>query len=160
MYRSGSATAAAMCQNIVNQWRANLGIDVPLEQQESKAAKDRLKTKDYSIATANWFGDYPDPSTFTDKYLSTAVNNDSGWANKEFDALCDAATREPDPAKRYRLLERANRLIDVDLPIIPLYVLSNQYLFRDSVHGLNVNPRTTTMLKAVWVERKGRAGAN
>jgi ABC-type oligopeptide transport system substrate-binding subunit len=153
MYRSNSPTAAAMCQNIVNQWRTNLGIGVPLEQQESKTAKDRLKDKDYSIATANWFGDYPDPSTFTDKYLSTAVNNDSGWVNEEFDRLCDQATREADAVKRYDLLERANRLIDIELPIIPLYVLSNQYLFRDNVHGISTTPRATTMVKGVWVER-------
>ena len=154
MYRSGSPLGAALCQNIANQWRNNLGIDIPLGQQESKAFKDRMKKKDYSIATANWFGDYPDPSTFTDKYLSTAINNDSGWVNKEFDDLCDQANREADPVKRYDLLERANRLIDVELPIIPLYVLSNQYLFRDHVHGINTNPRSTTMFKGVWVERK------
>ncbi|HYO07807.1 MAG TPA: peptide ABC transporter substrate-binding protein [Tepidisphaeraceae bacterium] len=156
MYRSGNPTSAAMCQSIVNGWRSILGVDVPLEQQESKTAKDRLKDKNYSIATANWFGDYPDASTFTDKYLSTAENNDSGWTNKEFDALCDQATREADAVKRYDLLERANRLIDVELPIIPLYVLSNQYLFRDNVHGINTNPRSTTMFKGVWVDRDAK----
>jgi oligopeptide transport system substrate-binding protein len=143
-----------MCQNIANQWRANLGINVPLEQQESKTAKDRLKDKNYSIATANWFGDYPDPSTFTDKYLSTAVNNDSGWNNREFDALCDQATREPDAVTRYDLLERANRLIDIELPIIPLYQLSNQYLFRDHISGINTGARATTMVKGIRVGKR------
>jgi oligopeptide transport system substrate-binding protein len=153
MYRSGTPMSAALCQNLANQWRTNLGISIPLEQQESKTAKNRLKDKAYSMATANWFGDYPDPSTFTDKYLSTSVNNDSGWVNKEFDDLCDQATREADPVKRYDLLERANRMIDVELPIIPLYVYNNHYLFRSNVHGINTNPRTTTMFKGVWVER-------
>ena len=154
MYRTNSPTAAAMCQNIANQWRAHLGINVPLEQQESKTAKDRLKDKNYSIATANWFGDYPDPSTFTDKYLSTSVNNDSGWMHREFDSLCDQATREPDAVKRYDLLERANRLIDVELPIIPLYQLSNQYLFRDTVSGINTGARATTMVKGIRVAKR------
>jgi oligopeptide transport system substrate-binding protein len=155
MYRSNSPTTAAMCQNIANQWRAHLGITVPLEQQESKTAKDRLKDKNYSIATANWFGDYPDPSTFTDKYLSTAVNNDSGWPSAEFDSLCDQATREADAVKRYDLLERANRLIDVELPIIPLYQLSNQYLFCDTVTGINTGARATTMVKGIRVAKRG-----
>ena len=154
MYRTNSPTTAAMCQNIANQWRAHLGINVPLEQQESKTAKDRLKDKNYSIATANWFGDYPDPSTFTDKYLSTSVNNDSGWMHREFDSLCDQATREPDAVKRYDLLERANRLIDVELPIIPLYQLSNQYLFRDTVSGINTGARATTMVKGIRVAKR------
>jgi oligopeptide transport system substrate-binding protein len=155
MFRSGNPTAAATAQNIANQWKANLGLEVPLEQMESKIARQRINEKGYSLATGNWIGDYQDPSTFTDKYLSTSANNDSAWINKEFDSLCAAATKEADPQKRYRLLERANRLIDTELPVIPLYTISNQYLFRDNVHGINTSPRNMTMFKGVWVDRQG-----
>ena len=153
MYRSNAPASAAYCQNIANQWKSNLGIDVPLEQMESKIARQRLNDKDFSLSTGNWIGDYQDPSTFTDKYLSTSANNDSGWVNTEFDNLCAAATREADAKKRYRLLETANRMIDVELPVIPLYTITNQYLFRDGVHGINTNPRNMTMFKGVWVDR-------
>ena len=56
--------------------------------------------------------------------------------------------------KRYDLLERANRLIDVELPIIPLYQLSNQYLFRDHVSGINTGARATTMVKGIRVGKR------
>jgi ABC-type oligopeptide transport system substrate-binding subunit len=46
-------------------------------------------------------------------------------------------------------------MIDVEVPVIPLYYLTNQYLFRDDVKGINLNPRNMTMLKGVYVERKG-----
>ena len=69
--------------------------------------------------------------------------------------MLDAATREADADKRYRILEKANRMLDVEVPIIPLYHLTNQYLFRDNVKGINLNPRNMTMLKGVYVERKG-----
>jgi len=156
LYRPGAPAAAAYCQNIVNQWRSNLGIDIQLELVETKIARQRLNDKDYSIATGNWIGDYQDPSTFTDKYLSNSVNNDSDWQNPQFDGLCAQATREADPVKRYHLLEQANRLIDVELPVIPLYYITNQYLFRDTVHGINQNPRNMTMFKGVYVEREKR----
>jgi oligopeptide transport system substrate-binding protein len=155
LFRSGVPTSAAIAQTLANQWRANLGVEIPLDQQETKTAKDRIKDKDYAISVANWIGDYPDPSTFTDKYRSTSVNNDSAWINPEFDRLLDDATKEPDPQKRYRILEKANRMIDVEVPVIPLYYLTNQYLFRDDVKGINLNPRNMTMLKGVYVERKG-----
>jgi ABC-type oligopeptide transport system substrate-binding subunit len=155
LFRSGVATSAAIAQTLANQWHTNLGLDIPLDQQETKTAKDRIKDKDFSISVSNWIGDYPDPSTFTDKYRSTSVNNDSGWINPEFDRLLDEATKEPGPQKRYRILEKANRMIDVEVPIIPLYYLTNQYLFRDNVKGINLNPRNMTMLKGVYVERKG-----
>ena len=153
MVRTGSQAGINMVQNIVGQWRANLGIDVPLELVEPKIARQRSNEKDFSIMVGDWIGDYQDPSTFTDKYRSTSVNNDSGWVNLEYDALLDQATKEADPQKRYRLLEKANRMLDVEVPIIPLYYITNQYLFRDNVHGINLNPRNMTMFKGVYVQR-------
>src|SRR5437870_6547697 len=113
----------AMAQNISNQWKANLGLDIPIEQQESKIRRQRMNDKDFSIGIGDWIGDYQDPSTFTDKMRSTSANNESGWVDKDFDALLDAAAREADPQKRYRLLEKANRIIDQELPMIPLYYI-------------------------------------
>ena len=37
--------------------------------------------------------------------------------------------------------------------LIPLFVLTNQYMFKDNVHGINQQPRNTVILKGVWVER-------
>jgi oligopeptide transport system substrate-binding protein len=156
LYSSNTLTFAAMAQNIANQWRANLGLAIPVEQQETKVRRERVNNKEYSITIGDWIGDYQDPSTFTDKMLSTSVNNDSAWENKEFDRLCADATRETDPQKRYRLLERANELIDKELSMIPLYYNTNQYLFRDNVHGINFNPRNMTMFKGVYVDRAKR----
>ena len=100
---------------------------------------------------ASWTGDYNDPSTFTDKYLSNAVNNDSAWESPEFDALVHQAAREADQPKRLRLLEQAERMINGQVPIIPLYHINNQYMFRDNVKGINLNPRTMTMFKGIEV---------
>jgi oligopeptide transport system substrate-binding protein len=152
LVRSSSPVEANTVQSIVNQWKANLGLDIDIELIESKIARQRVNDKDYAIAIADWIGDYPDPSTFTDKYRSTSVNNDSGWINREYDALLDQAQKEADAQKRYALLEKANRMLDVEVPIIPLYYITNQYLFRDGVQGINLSPRNMTMLKGVWVD--------
>ena len=50
-------------------------------------------------------------------------------------------------------------MLDVEVPIIPLYYITNQYLFRDDVHGINVSPRNMTMLKGVWVDHHERVAA-
>jgi oligopeptide transport system substrate-binding protein len=155
LVRSANQTGANLAQNIVSQWRANLGLEIEMEMVESKIARQRLNEKDYGIAVGDWIGDYQDPSTFTDKYRSTSENNDSGWVNHEYDALLDRAAKEPDNAKRYRLLEKANRMLDVEVPIIPLYYIANAYLFRDDVHGINLNPRNMTMFKGVYVDHEG-----
>jgi hypothetical protein len=41
-----------------------------------------------------------------------------------------------------------------DAPIVPLYVITNQFLLRPYVTGVNLSPRNMTLLKGVSVERK------
>ncbi|MGB7156782.1 MAG: peptide ABC transporter substrate-binding protein [Tepidisphaeraceae bacterium] len=154
VFRSETAVSKDLAQNFVGQWKQNLNLDIPLEGQERKVVRQRLNDKDYTIALANWFGDYPDPSTFTDKYKSTSENNDSAWINARYDALLEQANLESDAVKRMRLFEQAEGILLAEAPIIPLYVLTNQFLLRDTVKGVNLSPRNMTMLKGVEVVRK------
>jgi oligopeptide transport system substrate-binding protein len=127
---------------------------VQIQGVEGKIFSQRVSAKDYAIATAAWYGDYPDVSTFTDKYMSTSLQNDSAWVNKAYDALCDAATREPDEKKRIDMLSKAEHMIDTEMPIIPIYHYVNVSLSKDTVHGVLPNPRGITIFKNVWVEKK------
>jgi oligopeptide transport system substrate-binding protein len=140
-------------QSAVNQWRANLGIEVILEGVEVKVFRQRLKSKDYTLARASWFGDYNDPSTFTDKYLSVSENNDSAWFNTDFDAACAAAANETDPARRLRDFERAEKILLDDAPILPVYYYVNAYLSRPNVRGIPQNPRNMFNFKSFYVEK-------
>lgn len=144
---------ADIAQNVRRQWLQNLGIDVGLEKLEIKTFRQRLHKKDFAIARASWFGDYNDPSTFTDKYLSDSGNNDSDWKNPKYDALCAAAAIEPDVTKRLRLLEQAEEIVDTELPILPVYFYVNAYLFRANVKGIPLNPRDLLNFKSVEVVR-------
>jgi oligopeptide transport system substrate-binding protein len=153
VFRTETLVNRDLAQNFVAQWKKNLNLTIPIEGQERKILRQRLNDKDYTLALANWFGDYPDPSTFTDKYKSTSENNDSGWVNPRYDALLEQANLEADATKRLRIFEEAEGILLKEAPIIPLYVLTNQFLFRDNVKGINLNPRNMTLLKAVEVVR-------
>jgi oligopeptide transport system substrate-binding protein len=154
LFRTEQLVNRDLAQNFTSQWKQHLGLEIPLEGQERKVLRQRLNDKDYTLALANWFGDYPDPSTFTDKYLSTSENNDSGWVRPEYDALLDEAARESDQTKRLRIFERAEDMLLNDAPIVPLYVITNQFLLRPYVKGVNLSPRNMTLLKGVSVERE------
>lgn len=156
LYRSDIPTSKELAQNLSRQWKQRLNLDIPLESAEGKVRRERVNNKDYTLCTSDWYGDYADPSTFTDKYRSNSDNNDSVWINKEFDRLIFEATKEPDEQKRLRLLEKAETLLLGEAPIVPLYNLTIQYLFRDNVKGINPNPRNMTMFKGVYVARAPR----
>jgi oligopeptide transport system substrate-binding protein len=134
------------------QWLEQLGVEVKLEGLEVKIFRQRLHHHDFTIARASWFGDYNDPSTFADKYLSTSGNNDSDWKNAEYDRLCGQSAVERDNSKRMRLLSRAEGLLLKEQPIIPLYYYVNCTLFRPNVSGISLNPRNLVLLK--WVSAR------
>ena len=111
-----------------------------------------MDKKDFCIGPSSWYGDYPDVSTFTDKYLSNSLNNESGWKNPKFDKLCDQARYELDPTKRLELLAQAENLIDTELPVIPIYHYVNFSQSWPWVHGVEPNPRAINMPKNIWLD--------
>jgi oligopeptide transport system substrate-binding protein len=138
---------------IHRQWLQQLGIDVDLEGVEVKVFGARLHSHDFMISRAGWYGDYYDPSTFTDKYVSNGDNNNAGWSNKDYDNLLAAAELEIDPAKRLVLLSNAENILLNDAPIVPLYTYVGAYMFPDKVRGIPLDPQQMEMFKAVQVLR-------
>jgi oligopeptide transport system substrate-binding protein len=153
VYNTDSTARTKIVQVLKNQWKQNLGIDVDIQGVELKTYRNLVTQKDYAISTVAWYGDYPDASTFTDKYLSTSLQNDAAYDSKEYDDLLRQAEQEPDVNKRLRMLERAEHLLNTEVPIVPIYHYVNVSLSRDNVHGCKPNGRNITIFKDVWVER-------
>jgi oligopeptide transport system substrate-binding protein len=82
-----------------------------LQGVEVKVFGQMLHTQQYAVARASWYGDYADPTTFSDKYKSDSDDNDAKWSNAEYDRLCAEAQRETDQGRRLRLLGRAENIL-------------------------------------------------
>lgn len=120
-------------------------------EEASQYRKD-LHNHNFFVSRANWFGDYNDPSTFTDKYLSSSENNAAGFDDPRYDKLCATAAVDTDPTSRFLLLSQAEDRLLAEAPIIPLYTQVAAYLFRDNVKGLPLNPQQMQMFEAIHVE--------
>jgi oligopeptide transport system substrate-binding protein len=144
---------ADVAQIIRRQWLTNLGIQMDLEGVEVKVFGVKLYSQQYSVARASWYGDYDDPTTFTDKYKSDSDDNDSKWKNGEYDRLCAEAAKETDQHRRLELLSKAEGILLNDAPIIPLYTYVNCYMFRDDVKGLSCLANAMLLFQPVHVER-------
>jgi oligopeptide transport system substrate-binding protein len=138
---------------IHRQWQQQLGVDVDLEGVEVKVFGARVHTHDFMISRAGWFGDYYDPSTFTDKYVTNGDNNNAGWSNKDYDRLLGEAELEIDPQKRLGILSEAENILLNDAPIVPLYTYVGAYMFRDNVRGIPLDAQEMEMFKAAEVVR-------
>lgn len=142
---------AIASQILRRQWQENLGIQTDLEGVEVKIFGERYHTQQFDIARASWYGDYNDPSTFTDVFKSDSTDNNAKWIDADYDRLCAEAKREPDERKRFALLSQAEGILLNQAPILPLYQYVNGWMFRDNVQGLPLSPNAMEMFKAIRV---------
>lgn len=116
---------------VQESWKKNLGItNVSLENQEWGTYLDtRQVMHDFDIARAGWIGDYLDPNTFLDMFMSTSGLNDGLYNNTEFDALIRQAGTMPAGQARMDTLRKAESLMMTqDQHVIPMYHYVNQDL--------------------------------
>jgi len=106
---------------IQDQWKKNLGIDVQLQNKEWKTFLEDRNNHNFEVARAAWVGDYNDPMTFLDMWVSGSVNNDAAYANPAYDALITKAKTMQEGADRMAVLKDAETILMNDLPIIPIY---------------------------------------
>jgi oligopeptide transport system substrate-binding protein len=122
-------------------WRDTLGIDMelrPLEWKVYLGAVDRL---DYEVALCAWLGDYNDAQTYLGMFTSEDGNNQTGWKNKDYDALIAAAGDQPDIAARERDFQKAETILVHDqAPVVPIYIYKGLNYFRtNQIAGIYQN---------------------
>jgi len=147
-----------IAQAVAKQWGRTLGVPVVLAQKELKVYREEMKTGNYMVTRAGWYGDYGDPTTFLEVNRTGDGNNDRKYSNPEYDALLDAARTERNPAERMALLTEAERIImEEDLPMAPLFHYVTLYQFdAEKVSGLNPHPRLDQDLTFIDILGDGR----
>ena len=143
-----------VCEVVQQMWKDNLNIRVDLLNQEWKVYLDTTDRKDFDIARASWIGDYTDPNTFLDMWVTNGGNNRTGWSNAKYDDLIRRAGMEPDPKQRMALFREAETvLVEQEMPIIPVYYFVTTEMYRPSVKGLYQNVRGMHPMKWIYVEK-------
>lgn len=80
-----------LAEVIADQLRRNLGIEVAAYNQEWQSYLQATRQLDYDVARAGWVGDYEDPNTFLDLFVTGGGNNQTGWGNPAYDQFVKAA---------------------------------------------------------------------
>jgi oligopeptide transport system substrate-binding protein len=154
---SANESRKLVAELVQRQWKQNLGIDVDLQAQEWGAYLSAQSNLEFSIATAGWIGDYVDPNTFLDMFVTGGQNNQTGWSNLKYDELIRDAAREPDVDRRLKMLHDAEQILMDELPIIPLYVSVTRNMVRPYVHGFYENVLDDHPLGRISVDAAAQA---
>ncbi len=121
---------------IQDMWKKHLGIErVRIENQEWKVYQQTVIDKRYGVARAGWIGDYVDPQTFLGMWIKDDSNNNTGWANADYDRLLRESSRLSDPAARFAKLAEAESILLDEMPVLPLYWYTRVYLLHPDVQN-------------------------
>jgi oligopeptide transport system substrate-binding protein len=148
-----------VAEAIQQMWRRELGLDVRLVNQEKKTVYASRRSGDFQLVLGTWTADYLDATTFLDMWRSDSGNNQTGWADAEYDALANRADAMVDPVARAAVLAQAeNRVLDA-APIIPVYFNTHVYLMHSSVKGWQPTPMDHSDYRYVALEPDEKTGS-
>jgi oligopeptide transport system substrate-binding protein len=155
LYSKGDLNEAIAVE-LQSMWREALGVNVNLVRQEWKVYLNSLSLLDYDIARSSWVGDYPDPNTFLDMFLTGGGNNRTGWTNARYDELIARASRELQPSTRLDILRAAeDLLVKESVPVCPLYYYVGIQLYdSERIGGIRANVLDEHPLREIF--RKDR----
>ncbi len=140
-YLNGRKSDHAIAIELQNMWRKELGVEVLIKKQEYKVYLESMRKLDYDLCRSSWVGDYNDPNTFLDMFVTGGGNNRTGWSDSSYDKLIARAGRELNGEKRYGTFREAEKLlISEGIPIIPIYYyVGVQFYHPDRLGGVEAN---------------------
>jgi oligopeptide transport system substrate-binding protein len=134
------------------QWRKELGVTLTITPLEQKTWVQNQQNLDYTLSGAGWIGDFVDPVTFLDLFVSTGGNNWTGWVHPAYDTLIHQAAATPDPAARHELFQQAESLLLEQAPLAPVFFGTRAYLIHPAVHGWEPSLLGLHQYKKVYLE--------
>lgn len=135
-------------------WKQALGVKVKLINQEWKVyLETRKQKKDTQVFRAGWIGDYNDPNTFLELWLSNAGLNDTSFKGANYDNLLQKATLEADPKSRMELLQTAEREFLESNAVAPIYHYVTKRMVKPNVKGYTINVMDHSRSKYMYLEQ-------
>ncbi len=116
-------------------WKQALGVETTLVAVEFKVLQQEIDARGVDLFRLSWIGDYNDAYTFLQYFKGDFGINTVHFADPQYDALLVEAAQEVDAAKRRALLERAERRLLEQHPLIPVYFYVNKHLVSPRVSG-------------------------
>ena len=136
------------------------GIEIEIQVQEWATFLNTRKNGDYSVARNGWLGDYNDPISFLDMWLTASGNNDCQfgkgahaeyaaysydgkdgltWA-ESYDVIIDKVKSSKDAEERFALMHEAENILMSTGAICPVYYYTDQFMCDSDIDGFFASP--------------------
>lgn len=139
---------------IQQMWKKALNINVTLQNQEWKVYINNQNLLNYQISRRGWIGDYVDPFTFLELYLTNGGNNNTGWSNPKYDEYIKLSSSAKTREERYEFFQKAEEILIEEVPIIPIYNYATNNLLSRDVKGYYPNLMDYHPYKYIYLEKQ------
>ncbi len=133
-----------------------LGISVKVEENLWATQQDKMDRGNFQFTASGWNADYPDPENFFflfyGKNIPPEGNNNSRYANPEFDRLFEKMRAMENSPERLDLIHRLNAILTEDCPMIPLYHPVAFHLSQPWAPRVVLNPLVSNGLKYTQID--------
>jgi peptide/nickel transport system substrate-binding protein len=143
---SSSSTAGRQYAGVIQNYLKEVGIPVDIQTPEQNALFDELKRGNFQIAYTQWVGGNQDPIFYKDLFATSEIptearpsRNRSRYSNKELDRLLEEAVNTFDRQRALELYKQIQETVSRDVPVFPLWYLSNIVIAKKNVGNIQVN---------------------
>lgn len=154
-YITNDGTAhEALATYLQGVWQS-VGIKTKLLTQEWNTFLNTRKEGDYSVARNGWLGDYNDPISFIDMWITASGNNDAqlgkgdhanykGYSyngkknltwSESYDKIVEKIKVETNFEKRFKLMHQAEDMFMQTGAICPIYYYTDIYMCSEKIDG-------------------------
>ncbi|MDQ3576283.1 MAG: ABC transporter substrate-binding protein [Actinomycetota bacterium] len=142
----------ATCNSIKNALGLECNyVPIPTFAETRQKVNARQMT---AIYRTGWVADYPSIENFLNPIHHTGgSSNDGGYSNPTFDALLARADSAPSVDEANKLYQEAERILAVDMPVIPLWDQTTQYVWSDKADNVRLNTLRELDLTTVTVKQ-------
>ena len=131
------------------------GIEIEIQVQEWATFLNTRKNGDYSVARNGWLGDYNDPISFLDMWITSSGNNDcqfgkgahasyAGYGDKKwadsYDAIIGKVKTSTDAEERFTLMHDAEDILMETGAICPIYYYTDIFMCNEMIDGFFASP--------------------
>jgi oligopeptide transport system substrate-binding protein len=110
----------AVVKTMADAWKSSIGLDVVVKDVDPGAYLAESRRNDGSLAVSGWTGDYADPLTFLQLWVSDSNLNDAHFSDASYDAAVADAVSIMDTPRRYKRLAEAEGILLEKAAILPL----------------------------------------
>ena len=157
-YLTNTSTGHIAIATYISQVFDNYGITMTVADQEWGTFLQTRKNGNYVVARNGWLGDYNDPISFLDMWMSTSGNNDSQFGkgshasvaiygpNKDktwaetYDVLINEIKTSSNQTVRYQKMHEAENMIMDTGAICPIYFYTDIYMINPELNGFFTSP--------------------